>query len=96
MRKAGPSPRLPPRSLPGYAPTCLCPARMAFCWHSPQQVRLADYKGECVISNAQSDFPALLPITKCLVKWLILFSHRNVFPFKSLIRGEGKKKKRQS
>lgn len=71
-------------------------AGMPRCWHCPQPGRLADYKGECVISNTQSDFPALLPITKCLVKWLVLFSHRNVFPFKSLIRGEeggGKKEK---
>lgn len=72
------------------------PARMPRCWHSPQPGRLADYKGECVISNTQSDFPALLPITKCLVKWLILFSHRNVFPFKSLIRGEEGKKKEKA
>lgn len=77
-------------------PPASSPARMPRCWHSPQPGRLADYKGECVISNTQSDFPALLPITKCLVKWLILFSHRNVFPFKSLIRGEEGKKKEKA
>lgn len=90
MRRAGPFPCCP-TACPGTHLPASNPTRVAFCWHPPQPVRLVITKGNVSFKNAQSDFPALLPVTKCLVKQLILFSHRNMFPFKSLIRGGGGK-----